>query len=285
MLQLKTKKYKITVLLTTCDRYDSTLPLCLLSILNQTRLPDSIVIVDDSRNNTFYNEQQIKYCLLIAKLKQVPIEYFYGERKGQVLALQLGMDNIEDGWVFKTDDDNVLEPNVLELLEKEITPEYGCIGGVILDRPAMDRFENNIKMSSNVEDIFTHYNIQMIGNQSDDVKEADHIYSNYFFDISIHRTHYPELQPSSHREDTLFTHSIYRKGYKIKICPYIKIHHIQDGLTGNRQFGKEFTDKNERIFIKKLEEWGIIPDKLQIYEDDKRVYTIRDGIYYEVFSK
>ena len=52
---------KILCSISTRGRYDSTLPLALQAILNQTKLPDKIIIFDDNdeprdvRNELFYS--------------------------------------------------------------------------------------------------------------------------------------------------------------------------------------------------------------------------------------
>lgn len=280
------KKVNITVFVTTCDRYHSTFPLCLLSIINQTRLPNRIVIVDDSMKKQFYQNEMIKQLITLCIWKNIPIDYFHGESKGQVPALRLGMEEIHEGWVLKMDDDNILEPNVLEKLEGYISNDVGCMSGIILDKHAINRNETDVNMSSKLEDIYSHFNIQMVGVQDDNPKSVEHIYSNYFFRRDLAGEWPIEYQPSSHREDTIFTHQIFRKGYQLMVYPDIRIYHLNNGeKTGNRQYGKEFTDNNEKVFLRKLEEWGIIPDKLQIFEDNFRFYTTKNKTNYVIIEK
>ena len=280
------KKEKITVFITTCDRYDSTFPLCFLSIVTQTRTPDRIVIVDDGKNKEFYDNNIIKKILTICKFKNVEVEYLHGQSRGQVPALRLGMSVIEDGWVFKTDDDNVMEPNVLELFEKNIQEGIGGISGVIIDKYALNRSEKDVDMSSNVDDIYSHFNVQMVGIQDNNIKDVEHLYSNYFIRRDLAEDWPEGLEPSSHREDTIFTHTIFRKGYSLIVDPKVRIYHLDDGpKTGNRKWGKEYTDKNEHLFLDKLREWNIIPDKMQVYEDDKRYYTIKNKTNFIILEK
>jgi glycosyltransferase involved in cell wall biosynthesis len=278
-------KNKITVLLTTCDRYNTTLPICLSSILSQTRLPDKIIIVDDSRNNSFYKNDVIKQLLVLSKLKNIEINYFYGAKKGQVPALQLGLNEIDDGWVFKTDDDNFLEPNVLERFESEIKNDIGAISCLILDESSITRSDNDVWMSSKIEDVYSCFNVQMVGIQNDKPKFVEHIYSNYFFRRDLSDDYPSELHPSSLREDTIFTHSIFRKGFKLLIIPDVKIYHLgSDNNSGNRQWSGEHELKNEKIFLKYLENCKIIPDKIQLYENEKIVFTKKNGKDFLVYK-
>lgn len=281
---------KITVLLATCDRYDSTLPLCLMSIINQTRLPDRVVIVDDSRNisnnNSFYSNKVIKHILVLFKNKNVPIDYFYGEKKGAVPALQLGLNKIEDGWVFKTDDDNVLDSNVLERFESEIKEYIGVIGCLILDEKGIGRSENDVWMSSEIKDIYSCFNVQMVGIQTQEPKFVEHIYSNYFFRRDLADNYPMELQPYALREETIFTYNIFRKGFKLLVLPDVRIYHLEsDRNSGDRQWGDTYWEKNEMFFLEKLKEWGIIPNQLQIEENEDLIYTRKNGKIFEVLKK
>jgi glycosyltransferase involved in cell wall biosynthesis len=279
-------KNKITVLLTTCDRYNTTLPICLSSILSQTRLPDEIVIVDDSRNNSFYQNDAIKQLLVLSKLKNVEINYFYGEKRGAVPALQIGLNNISDGWVLKTDDDNYLNPDVLEKFESFISEGVGAMSCLIIDKDSIIRDYNTIDVSSNIEDIYSHFNIQMVGIQDNTIKEVEHLYSNYFFNRTLADDYPKDLFPSSIREETIFTYNIFRKGYKLLVIPDIKIYHLKDDKkTGNRQWSDEHELKNEKIFLKYLEDCKIIPDKIQLYENEKIVFTKKNEKDFLVYKK
>ena len=134
---------KLTVLLATCDRYDTVLPLCLMSIINQSHPPNRVVLIDDSINKKFYDYTILKNILILFKEKGIEFSYFYGKNKGMVPALQIGLDNISDGWVFKTDDDNILSYNTLELFVKNIRKNIGAMGGVIIDKGFKTYQKNN----------------------------------------------------------------------------------------------------------------------------------------------
>lgn len=280
-----TIKNNVTVLLTTCDRYNTTLPLCLLSLLNQTRRPNRIVIVDDSLNNKFYESYQIKQLLILAKYKNIIIDYYLGERKGQVPALQRGFEKIKEGWILKVDDDNVLEPNVIEIFEKNISPEVGAMGGIIvINENAYSRSIENINASSKIKDIYTHFNIQMIYNQDNEPKEVEHLYSNYFFRKEALSSYELNLQPSSYREDTITTHTIYQNNYKLIVYPEAKTYHLITD-NGNKKWGSKHEAKNERFFLQKLNDWKVIPNSLKVIEDKDRIYTVFNKTNYLILDK
>jgi hypothetical protein len=288
-----TTKNKITILLTTCGRYETTLPLCLMSIFNQSHPPDRVVLVDDSKEKKFYDYPILKNILILFKEKGIIFEYFYGSCKGAVPALQLGLDKIEDGWVFKTDDDNILSCNVLELFINNIQDNIGAMSGIIIDKYLHSFYERNpdkVSIEENgyynrIENIYSELNIQMMHNQSNEIKKVEHIYSNYFFKRDIADDYPIELSPSSHREETIFTYNIFRKGYDLIIIPEIKIYHLSGReRSGNSQWSESDRRKNELFFIEKLKEWEIVPNKVQIFDDGVKRYVTKNGVNYSVLN-
>lgn len=285
------KKNKITVLLATCNRYDTTLPLCLMSIFNQSYPPDRVVLVDDSKEKHFYDYPTLKNILVLFKEKGIQFDYFYGQSKGAVPALQMGLDEIEDGWVFKTDDDNILSCNVLELFVNNIKPTVGAMSGVIIDKYLAEFYKKDSSKIpveedgyyNKIENVYSEFNIQMVHEQSDDIKKVQHIYSNYFFNRELANDYPLELQPSSIREETIFTYEIFRKGYDLLIVPQAKIYHLYyDHKSGNRQWSQDHVRKNELFFVQKLKEWNIVPDVLEIIDDGEKMYVTKKGTDYLV---
>lgn len=276
---------KITVLVTTCNRYETTLPLCLLSVINQTKRPDRIVLVDDSKNKSFYNYQILKHIVSLCKFKNIVFDYYYGKSEGMVPAINLGLEKITDGWIYKIDDDNVLEPDVLEILSDNISDKVGALGGIFIDENSISIYEENDRYNK-IEDIFFVLNIQMVGNQSDEVKKVEHLYSNYFFKKGLEDSHPSELKPSGHREDTIFTHSIFRKGYDLLVVPKAKIYHLDiDNNDGNRMYRGNYENNNENLFIDKLKEWDVIPDKFEIMEKNGLLLLKKDNKLYQTGIK
>jgi len=278
-------KLPISVNLTTKGRYMTTLPLCLMSILNQTMLPSSIMIVDDNEQKDFYNYQIFKNIITLCKLKNINFQYYHGQSKGQVLAQQLLFQKTKEEWIFKIDDDNILETNVLELLSKNIDTNVGALSGLILskkDFKSNRKIEYTSEIYNKVCDIYRYFNIQMCRNQDNSLKRVEHIYSNYLFRKELIDRYPLEFAPAGHREDTVTTHSIHRKGYKLFINPNAIIWHLNDTEGGNRNYDYNYNIKNEKLFLGKLNDWGI---HLNIKEDEKRVYEIRDGKDWLIYEK
>ena len=67
----------ITINLTTRGRYNTTLPLCLMSIVNQTLIPYEVILVDDNIDKLFYSNPVFKEILRLFKIKNIKFSYFY----------------------------------------------------------------------------------------------------------------------------------------------------------------------------------------------------------------
>lgn len=265
----------ITVLIPTYNRYDNVLPLSLMSIVNQSRIPDRVILIDDSPVKKFYNYQTLKTILILFKEKNIQFDYFYGQSKGMCPALQMGLDDIEDGWVLKMDDDHILEYNTIELLEKNIKDNVGAISGMILEKEKKFIFKPTSidNIYNKIENIYTESGIQLLRNQDNNIKKVEHLYSLYFFNRKLSEDYPIELQPSGNREDTIFTYTIFKKGYDLIFDPNIKIYHLPT-TKADILFEKKHL---EWFFIDKLKEWNIVPQKLQFKEIDNKIILTKNG--------
>jgi glycosyltransferase involved in cell wall biosynthesis len=250
-----------------------------MSIISQTYKPRRIVLVDDNKEKRFYDHEILRNILLLCKHKEIEFNYYYGESKGCTHALDLGLKKIEGGWILKVDDDNVLEPNVIELYVNNISDDVGVLGGLIIDENSKQRNLTEEKSIYNrLCEVYSEWNIQMITNQSDEIKEVEHVYSNYFFKKNEEISHDLRLTPSSHREETIFTYQYFKKGYKLFIIPQSKTYHLNyNKTTGNSRHSKDASNKNEIIFIERLKEWDIVPKEMEIIElKDRYISTVTE---------
>jgi len=275
----------ITVTLATRGRNNTTLPLCLLSLSNQTLLPKKVILVDDNENKDFYETEILRNILTIFKIKNIEFEYYYGPSKGVLYAQQIALDHVDTEWVFRTDDDNVLEPNVLELLSQNITDKTGAVSGLIFSKKDFKinreiEFEDTIH--NRIEDVYSRFNIQMCRNQDDTIKKVEHIYSNYLFRRKLIDKYPIEFSPAGHREDTVITYMMFRQGYDLLINPKAFIWHLDERMGGNRTHNSKDNLKNEKLFLEKLTSWGI---ELNTSEDDKGFYVNTDNQKWLIYEK
>jgi hypothetical protein len=227
----------------TRGRYQTTLPLALNAIINQTKLPDKLVIFDDNdepedvRNNNIY-----QHLFSIMDYKGIKWEWVYAAKKGQhhihQLANRMGYD-----WVWRVDDDAIPEPNVLAELYSWINDDVGAIGGAILTLPVNPDTSNN---TGKIEDIDKEPNIQWA--EIKKLKEIEHLHCSFLYRAGVHDYNLG-LSRVAHREETLFTYGLYLKGYKILAAPHANTWHLKNPQGGIRsESNQQLYHHDELIF-------------------------------------
>ena len=113
---------KILCSISTKGRYHTFLPLAIQSVINQTRKVDLLIIYDDNDEPIDVRELPVYQQLFkVMDLKGIKWEWIFAEKKGQHFNHQKANEHaIRQGYdfVWRVDDDNAAEPNVLENLER-----------------------------------------------------------------------------------------------------------------------------------------------------------------------
>lgn len=234
---------KVLCSISTKNRYDTFLPLALQSVINQTRLPDKLVIFDDNDNPKDIREDaKYKYLLNVLNKKNIAWEVIFGAKKGQhhnhQIANKFGYD-----WVWRVDDDNSPEQNVLENLCSYVADDVGAIGGSVLTTEWDLRPKN---VTGKIENIDNESNIQW--GYINEVKEVDHLHCSFLYRAGI-VDYNLGLSKVAHREETLFTYQLKQKGYKNLVIPNTVTWHAKSSTGGIRSDNiKELYDHDEYIF-------------------------------------
>jgi hypothetical protein len=234
---------KILCSVATRGRYFTTLPLVLNAIINQTQLPDKLVIFDDNDEPLDMRKEMIyQYFFQMLDIKGVQWEWLFAEKKGQHYihqkANEMGFD-----WVWRVDDDAIPEPNVLRNLMLYVGPKVGAVGGEILTPPL--QFDTS-QSTGKVKNIDSEPNIQW--NRIEQTKEVEHLHCSFLYRSGIHDYNLG-LSRVAHREETLYTYGIYQKGYKILAIPRAVTWHIKNPEGGIRSENKrEMYEHDEQIF-------------------------------------
>jgi GT2 family glycosyltransferase len=234
---------KVLCSIATRGRYQTTLPLALNAIINQTKLPDKLVIFDDNdepedvRNNNIY-----QHLFSIMDYKGIKWEWVYAAKKGQhhihQSANRMGYD-----WVWRVDDDAIPEPNVLAELYSWINKDVGAIGGAILTLPINPDTSKN---TGKIEDIDKEPNIQWA--EIKKLKEVEHLHCSFLYRAGVHDYNLG-LSRVAHREETLFTYGLYLKGYTILAAPYANTWHLKNPQGGIRsESNQQLYHHDELIF-------------------------------------
>ena len=248
---------RVTASISTRNRYFTTLPLCLAAIANQTKAPDELIIFDDG-DHLDLRKEPIYQCLLSHLSKRgIDWKVEFGSGEGQVKNHQKTLEMAKHELIWRLDDDNVPEANVLETLFGELGKQTGAIGGLVLD-PKADLHPNKMA-SSKIEDIFFGVNEQWFPHDKPSIKQVDHLYSTFLFRKEAATHGYePALSRVGHREETLFTYEMKRKGWNLQVTPHAVTWHYHNPQGGIRDNTKaEMWEHDEKMFVERVKIWGI----------------------------
>jgi hypothetical protein len=234
---------KILCSVATRGRYDTTLPLVLEAILNQTVLPHKLCIYDDNDDPIDVREKlYYKYFFQRASIKGVEWEWNFAHKKGQHHIHQMA-NTKEYDWVWRCDDDAIPEPNVLETLRSYIYPTVGAIGGSILTPP-------NIYDTSGVTGLIDNIDIEpnIQWGYIQNAQEVEHLHCSFLYRAGK-QDYNLGLSRVAHREETLFTGGLHQKGYKILAVPNAITWHLKNPEGGIRsETNQEMYQKDDIIF-------------------------------------
>ena len=142
---------KILCSISTKGRTHTTLPLALSSVINQTRKPDRIIIMDDNPEPEDLRELSVyKHLFFMMEHKGIEWAVIYGHRKGQHHNHQYA-NTLGVPWVWRVDDDVILEPQVLENLACHIQDDVGAIGGSVYMSPNLFTNEHPTGLIDNID--------------------------------------------------------------------------------------------------------------------------------------
>lgn len=234
---------KVLCSVATRGRYQTTLPLTLNAIINQTKKVDKLVIFDDNDEPQDMRKELVySYFFQMLDIKGIQWEWIYAHKKGQhhihQMANTMGFD-----WVWRVDDDAIPEPNVLQTLFNYTSKKVGAVGGAILTPPL--RFES-FRPTGKIENIDTEPNIQWSFIHK--VKEVEHLHCSFLYRAGVH-DYNTGLSRVAHREETLFTYGLYLKGYKILAVPNAVSWHLKNPNGGIRsETNQKLYEQDELIF-------------------------------------
>ena len=234
---------KVLCSLPTRGRYLTTLPLVIQAIANQTRKVDKLVIFDDNDDpQDMRKEFLYQHLFWVLNKKGIDWEWLFAEKKGQhhihQRANKMGFD-----WVWRCDDDAIPESNVLENLLKHVADDVGAVGGTVFNPPATTGSENS---TGKIDRILDEPNIQWSPIKT--VRQVEHLYSTFIYRAGINDYNLG-LSRVAHREETLFTWGLHKKGYKLLAVPDAVTWHLKNPGGGIRTDGKqEMYQHDEAIF-------------------------------------
>lgn len=236
--------------ISTRGRYDTTLPLAMMAVINQTRRPDKLIVFDDNDSPRDVRENQhYQYMFQMMDNLNMKWEWLYAKRIGQhhnhQIANQMGYD-----WVWRVDDDCVPEPNVLRVLHTHAltSTKVGAVGGAILTPPLTDY--SSYKITGKIGEISHEPNIQW--GRIPTVRSVDHLHCSFIYRAGVHDYNL-SLSRVAHREETLFTYGLKQKGYDVLVVPEADTWHLKNKDGGIRmEANLELFAQDEVLFEKVL---------------------------------
>lgn len=233
---------KVLCSISTRGRYDTTLPLAVQSVINQSYPIDKLVIFDDNDEPIdLRGIQHYNYLFQMLDAKGINWEVLFGRKMGQhhnhQMANLMGYD-----WVWRVDDDCVAEPDTLKYLMRFVTAKVGAVGGSILTPPI---HPITIEPTGKIENIFSEPNIQWDRIKSP--KQVDHLHCSFVYRAGVHDYNLG-LSRAAHREETLFTYGLKQMGYEVWVDPNAVTWHLRNAQGGIRTEKQEQFAHDEYIF-------------------------------------
>ncbi len=246
----------LTVELSTKDRYES-LAHTLQSILTQTYLPKFLIIFDDSVKKCDLRQSSI-FLNIFKALERKGIKWrieftpSHGQVKNHIKAVEI----CETEFIYRCDDDHVLENNVLHSLVNLINQNknIGAVSNTIL-HPDL-AFPEEVT-SPNIEDVLFKYAINFSSYEG--IKECQHLYSSFISRAELIKGCYAtNLSNVGHREESICTYNLYKKGFKLLNIGNIYTWHMKENKGGIRSYiNPQPWIEDDQKFALKIKEWDI----------------------------
>lgn len=207
--------------ITTFNRYYTTLPVVMSAVINQTLLPDKIIVYDDNEKPVDLRENELYRNLFqMMELKGIQFEWVFALKKGQHHSHQMA--NTKGyKWVWRVDDDLVPESNVLDRLFSFAEDGIGAVGGATLT-PAWGIAPNNA--TGKIDKIYDEPNIQWGAVEA--LKDVDHLHCSFLYRAGI-VDYNLALSKKAHREETLLSYGLKKRGYRLLVVPGATSWHLK----------------------------------------------------------
>jgi glycosyltransferase involved in cell wall biosynthesis len=258
---------RISVGVPTKNRYE-VLSHTLLSIAFQSLRPIEIIIVDDSDNPIDLTTiSHYEYVLRLFEEHGISWFVIFGKKQGQHHSHQLIQEIAKGDFIFRCDDDCVVEPDCLKILAENMSDNVGAVAPLVLMPNASELPKG---LTNDINDL-TKPNVQWFKQKENTIQHAEHLYSCFLYRKGI--ANYPlSLSCKSHREESIHSHSIKRAGYSLLIASEAKVWHWRCAVGGIRSDNNiQDYEHDEKIFQSYLKLWGV-------NNNGNAIFIINNGI-------
>ena len=230
----------------TYKRYDTTLPLALMSIVTQEVKPKKVLLYDDNEDAKDLREvETYKHIFNMLTMQGIEWEVVFGEKKGQHFGHQTANSRGFE-WVWRLDDDTIAEPNVLKNLLLHTGKDVGAVGGSIITPPGFTPHDSEI--TALIKNINTEPNIQWYAINRK--RRVEHLHCSFLYRAGV-VDYNLGLSRVAHREETLFTWQLHNRGYKLFVIPDTVTWHLKSqggGIRAENNHKLQLYEHDERIF-------------------------------------
>lgn len=259
----------VTCEISTKGRYDTTLPWAMASVAMQTVKPKTLLVFEDDVPPVDFRDRPIfDHVLRMLDAEGIEWHVIFGEGRGQVLNHQKALSMSRTKWVWRLDDDNFAEKDVLEKLLAIADEGVGAVGGAVVT-PTWGVRRTDV--SSSLADIYTMANRQWSKfDPAEGPVEVDHLYSSFLYlrEAGLKNGYHPGLSRVGHREETIFSHNIKRAGFKLLVRNDAVTWHFRDPSGGIRMDSHaDMWQADESVFSGLMREWGVGKDVMWVNLD------------------
>ncbi len=260
--EMQKRNLTVTAEIATRGRYETTLPMAISAVLNQTRKPEKLVIYNDGELQGLETVEPFVSLLRMA-IDNLGIQWtvYATGQKGQVYCHQHALDDAQTDLIWRTDDDEIPEPNCLENLLAEMKDGVGAVGGLVHHPGEIVALPNFVDGS--LGDVTRGTNLSWYS-WNGGPRETEHLYSTFLYRVESARKaggYCKALSAAGHREETMFSHSIKRAGYSLVVTPNAKTWHLRQPSGGIRTFtDTSLWERDEVIFQEYLRTVGHVKE-------------------------
>lgn len=259
---------RVEVDICTKDRYEN-LAMLLWSLCEQTYTDWIVTIMDDSDNRKDIRE--LPYILPILKRLDKESHQWrvqFGSRRGPHYGHQLVLDIATAPYIFRVDDDCILDRLCLEELVKswkELSIDKLAAIGPLVVEPSIPIEYSYLPIGylsyKKFQGKVDQCGLCLGDNQwrfhpDDENQEVEHIYSSFLYDSEVARNiggYNLDYNVVGHREETDFTYSMFLKGYKLFVNPKAIVWHLRNNTGGIRTYNSpNLWAECQEIYMKKF---------------------------------
>lgn len=253
-------RFKVTAYVCTRNRYNTTLPIAVNSMIHQSFRPTEIIIYDDTpkeERQDLREQSLFKHMFVLCSRWGIDCSVVFGDGQGQVRGHNYVKEHAKGNLLWRMDDDCFADSTVLQKLVESFDDKTGAVAPCIMDAVAFDTFLGPIPTGKLVN-MNREPNLQWFEYPWDTQFEAEHLYSSFVYRKELPVSFDNRLSFVGHREETLFTHNVFRAGWKLKVRTGAIMWHYRETSGGIRATSfKSYWDHDEEIFQSELKRWGV----------------------------